>query len=1009
MREAVAFSFLSGTATAAAAIGGLYTLLVFFDRVNIGGTHFYARTINIYVVVQVTRRKKNRVLRRLLLTWAAAFLTLLAFPHPASGENFGLSFFDTFFSSSEGGAELRAGAHPEGLTVSLDAITEPGPNGEVPTELLRDLNVFQIPGLAGDLTASPRCSTLEFFTPPPEGNENATGCANSTAVGVVAATITEAGKGAVTFDSPVYNLQPAPGKVARLGFVASLIRVTIDVSISETFPYNVLAQVSNTTEVLEFLGTDFTVWGIPADPVHNKERGTCLKTGKSCSPGVPPRPFLTMPRSCEGPLETRWEADSWLHPGVWVKGSSPTHDEAIPFNPAGMRECGKLAFDPSTQARPSTTSAESSSGLDFEIEVTDEGLKNPEGTAKANISKAVVEFPAGVTANPSAAEGLGVCSMAQFEAESLVTRACPDAAKLGTVEAETPLLEEHPIKGSLYLAQQDDPSTPGAENPFDSLLALYMILRDPELGLFFKLPVEVEPDPKTGQLVSTVEGIPPFPLSRVLVHMRSGPRAPLVTPPACGTYATKAILTPSSGAAPLLSTSNFTIDSGPGGAPCPPAGPPPFKPGFEAGSLNNAASFYSPFSLRLTRQDGEGELTRFSAVLPPGVVAKIAGVPRCPDTAVEAAKAKTGRQELASPSCPSGSQIGRVTGGAGVGTALTYVNGSLYLAGPYNGAPLSVVSVVPAVAGPFDVGTVVTRVALNLNPNTGEAEVDGAASDPIPHILKGLPLVVRDLRVYTDRPNFTVNPTSCAKLATKATIFGSGLDVFSGADDVAVAASSPFQASSCASLAFRPKVAVQLKGGTRRDDHPSLRTTVTYPYPSGPGYANIGQAAVTLPKTEFIDNDHINNPCTRVKFNENACPPKSVLGTAKAVTPLLEEPLEGPVYFRSNGGERLLPDVVADLHGGGFRFTAVIAVKAKNGRLRARILNSPDAPVTSFSLNLKGGKEGLLVNSANLCAKKRYAKVELTGQNGRIHNTEPVVKTSCKGKAGKRPARHGAR
>jgi hypothetical protein len=1015
--DALAFSFLGLSASATAVIAGFYTLLILVGkinsgdtpRINIGGTHIHADTINNFYTAPAPppKARRGRVLKRVLGAWAVAIITLLALPSSASAE-FGLQLFDITFNSSEGGAELRAGSHPESLVASLEAITEPGPEGPIPEELLKDITVTQIPGFAGDLGAVPRCATLDFLADPLDplnGHLNATRCPNSTAVGFFRAV---AGEGGVIseIEAPLYNLEPPPGKVARLGFKAIFPFLTIDIGLSPTFPYSPYAEVTNATQLLEFISSELTVWGVPADPIHDKLRGTCMKTGKSCSAGVSPRPFLTMPRACEGPLKSTWRADSWLHPGVWKEGFAETHDEAIPTNPAGMRECGKLVFDPATQATPSSASAESSSGLDFEINVSDEGLKNPTGTAKADISKVAIEFPVGVTANPSAAEGLGVCSLAQYGAESLTNRACPDAAKLGSLEAETPLLE-HTFHGSLYLAAQDDPASPGKENPFDSLLALYMIVRDPELGVFIKLPVKVEPDPSSGRLIATAEEIPPFPLSRVLVHMRSGARAPLVTPPACGTYTTKATLTPSSGAAPLISNSQFTIDSGPGGGPCPLAGPPPFNPTFEAGAINNAASQYTPFSLRLTRQDGEGELTRVSTTFPPGVTGKLAGVGKCPDAAIEAAKLKSGRQEIAAPSCPADSRVGRIVAGAGVGSALTYAGGTLYLAGPYKGGPVSVVSIVPAVAGPFDVGTIVTRFALVLNPNTAEVEVDGAASDPIPHILKGIPLVVRDIRVYVDRPNFMLNPTSCAKLSTKATIFGSGLDVFSPADDVAVTATSPFQAASCASLGFGPKVSVALKGGTKRDDHPALRATVTYPYPSGPGYANIGQAAITLPSTQFIDNDHINNPCTRVKFNENACPASSVLGSAKAITPLLDEPLEGPVYFRSNGGERLLPDVVADLHGAGFRFIAVIAVKAKNGRLRSRVLNAPDAPVTSFTVSLKGGKEGLLVNSANLCKKKRYAKVELTGQNGRIRNSEIVVKTSCKGKGKKRPARHG--
>jgi hypothetical protein len=387
------------------------------------------------------------------------------------------------------------------------------------------------------------------------------------------------------------------------------------------------------------------------------------------------------------------------------------------------------------------------------------------------------------------------------------------------------------------------------------------------------------------------------------------------------------------------------------------------------------------------------------------VVPTLKGLSECPDQAIEAAKAKTGRAELASPSCPPSSQVGRVLTGAGVGSALTYVPGSLYLAGPYKGAQLSVAAIVPAVAGPFDVGTVVTRVGLRLNPVTYEGEVDGAASDPIPHILKGIPLKVRDIRVFADRPNFTQNATSCAVMATTAQIFGSFADPFNPADDVPITRSARYQASSCASLAFKPKLSLKLKGGTRRGDHPSLKTTVTYPYPSGPGYANVGKAIVTLPPSEFIDNAHINNPCTRVQFNANNCPPGSVLGTAKAISPLLDKPLEGKVYFRSNGGERPLPDVVMDLNG---QFRAILigevdtATPKTNPRIRVTVRLVPDAPATKFTVNLFGGKKGLLVNNRNLCSKKLKAEIKLTGQNGRVHNTKPVVKTSCKGKGAKR-------
>ena len=683
-----------------------------------------------------------------------------------------------------------------------------------------------------------------------------------------------------------------------------------------------------------------------------------------------------------------------------MSGAVATHDDAVPPNPQGMIGCGKLGFGPATDAQPSSISAETAAGIDFTVDVSDEGLKNSEGTANADIEAIEVAFPPGVTANPGAAEGLGVCSAEQFEAEELEAPpgvGCPEASKLGSVEAETPLLENHPLHGSVYLAAPDDPESAGQENPFDSLIALYLVVEDPELGIFITQAGEVEPNLKTGQIITRFEELPPFPLAHVDVHLRSGPRAPLITPPTCGHYTTKALLTPSSGAAPLPSSSSFEITSGPGGGPCPTSGTPPFAPGFEAGSQNNAAGAYSPFSMHIVRQDGEADLTRFSAVLPSGVTGKIAGVAKCSDAAIAAAKGKTGKAELASPSCPASSQLGHVLGGAGVGTALTYVPGSLYLAGPFNGDPLSVVAIVPAVAGPFDAGTVVTRVALTLNPVTAEVEVDGAASDPIPHILKGIPLKVRELRVSTDRPNFTLNPTSCAEKQTRATIGGGGADPFTSADDTLAAAISRYQAASCASLAFKPKLTLSMTGGTKRNDHPALSSVLTYP--PGPGYANIAKAVVTLPHSEFIDPEHLGNPCTRVQFKANACPPETVLGTARATTPLLDEPLEGPVYFRSNGGERKVPDVVAVLHGL-FDLELVGYVDSKNARIRTTFATPPDAPVTKFTLKLKGGKEGLLVNSANLCAQKRKVGIVLTAQNGRRQESEPALQVKgCKGKS----------
>ena len=429
-----------------------------------------------------------------------------------------------------------------------------------------------------------------------------------------------------------------------------------------------------------------------------------------------------------------------------------------------------------------------------------------------------------MTINPSQAEGLEVCSEADLARETLAAQpgeGCPQASKIGTVEVESPLIDEA-IGGSLYVAAP-------YENPTGSLIALYVVLKSPRLGILVKQPLEVTPDPRTGQLISTAENMPQLPFSHFRLHFREGGRAPLVSPPGCGSFQTKAMLYPWSGNPPVESSSTFQIISGPDNSPCP-SGAAPFDPGFSAGTLNNAAGRYSPFDMRITRGDGEQDITKFSSILPPGVVGKIAGVPWCSDAGIARASGRQGahggQEELNDPSCPAASQIGTTTAGAGVGGQLTYVPGKLYLAGPYHGDPMSVVSITPAVAGPFDAGTVVVREALTLNPVTGEVEVDGAASDPIPHILKGIPLNVRDLRVHVDRPEFTLNATSCDKEQARATLWGGGT-ALEPLPDHPVGLAARYQAADCASLGFKPKLGLKLKGGTKRGKFPKLHAVYT--------------------------------------------------------------------------------------------------------------------------------------------------------------------------------------
>ena len=946
-------------------------------------------------------------MKRFVSILAAALAASALAAVPAQGI-FGLSDFEVAIRNKDGSPATQAGSHPFTITTSF-GINATGEGSKALVEgKVRDALFEQIAGLVGDATAVPRCSTADFLADTSIRHV----CPVETIVGAQAASVHVLGF--FKPPGPIFNLPPPPGAAMRLGWKVDDVPIVVDLGIKQAPRYQELAQGPDYNAIAAARGVNQTValfrsivelWGVPADPAHDSARGwNCIgnekavegkrieraASGSTCPSNAPRLPFLTLPRSCEGPAITRFEVRSWQEPDAPVTG----FHEGPAFS--GCEKPAAL-FSPGVTSRATTDSAETGTGLDFSIDFDDEGLKNPDGIAQSDIEKAVVTLPEGVTVNPSVGEGLGVCTPADLDRETIFSapgQGCPNASKIGTVHVESPLVREA-IGGSVFLAQQDDPgtATPGAENPFDSLIAFYIVLKNPQLGILVKQPAKVEPHPATGQLVTSIEDIPQIPFSHFEFHFREGQRAPLISPPACGTYTTKAELTPRANPSQVRSVpSTFQITRGIGGGPCPPGGIPPFKPDFQAGALNNNAASYSPFHMRLLRSDGEQNITRFSSVLPPGLVGKLAGVSKCSNAQIVAAKAKTGRAEQASPSCPSNSRIGHTLAGAGVGSALTYVPGTLYLAGPYKKAPLSVVSITPALAGPFDAGTVVVRIGLDLNPVTARVETISTASDPIPHILKGIPLKLRDLEVAIDRPRFTLNPTSCDPSATKATLYGSYLDLFSAADDVPVSLSSRHQIANCSRLAFKPSLKLKLKGGTKRGDHPALRAVLR----PRSGDANVGGATVTLPRSAFLDQGHIRTICTRVQYAADKCPAGSIYGHARAFTPLLDEPLEGPVYLRSSNHE--LPDLVVALQGI-VDIEVSSRIDSHKGGIRSTFAAVPDAPLSKFVLMMRGGKKGLIVNSRNLCTRKSRVKARFIGQNNKQRILRPVLWTRCGGES----------
>jgi hypothetical protein len=920
--------------------------------------------------------------------------SLFGFP-PGPG---GLSFVAT---QAEGEPSVVAGGHPYQLSVGLGFTSNfPAINPSEPAERklvatgggVRDISTVLPQGLVVDPLAATQCTDAQFEG----GGSNGADCPPSSQVGIVSLPFSLAGFPSV-FNRPIYNMKAPPGAAGALGFeVLEGVNVQLLGSVRSDGSYELSAVANDITAKAPIFGATVTLWGNPSDESHDGVRGNCLKVAGACSIQPETRSgeaFLTLPSACSGPLQVSATVDSWEAPGTEVSRVAESTDRD--GNAVGVEGCAELAFEPSFNLHPETGTSESPSGLAVNIHVPQNENYEEAGTgarASANLKDVKVTLPVGMSVNPAAAGGREACSIAQVGLQSGVggtpirfneaPASCPASAKVGTVSIGTPLLD-HPLPGSIYLA---DPY----QNPFDSLLGVYLVIEDPVTGIVAKIAGRVEAEDSTGQLTATFVENPELPIEDVDVNFFGGSRAALMTPQTCGGFAAAAELAPWSGTAPVGLSGEFDITSVPSGGPCAATvAQLPNNPSFQAGTSSSLAGAYSPFVLHLNREDGSQRFAALNVTLPPGLTGRVAGVSYCPDSALASAAGKAGMEELASPSCPAASEVGKVTVAAGAGPNPYYVSGHAYLTGPYKGAPLGLAIVTPAVAGPYDLGTVVVRSALQVNPETAQISVE---SDPLPTTLKGIPLDIRSISVEILRSQFTLNPTSCEPTAVTAQVVGASGNVSQ--------ASSPFQVGQCKGLGFKPKLHLKLSGNTKRTGHPALRAELT----ARPGDANIAKAAVTLPPTEFIDQARVNSPCTRPQFSSGTCPANSVLGYARAFSPLLAAPLEGPVYFRSNGGARKLPDLVADLNGQ-VHLTLVgfvdgVATKGTEvSRIRTTFATVPDAPVSKFVLNLKGGKKGLLENSANLCKSRKVAVVRLTAQNRKVETFEQLVANSCRKKA----------
>jgi hypothetical protein len=909
-------------------------------------------------------------------------------------------------TTNEGGApDLQAGSHPWELTTTANFKLQEGapqPGGTFTDGDLKDLHIEEPPGLIENPAAVPHCSLLQFNTPrvsPFEASRSGESCPDKSQLGVV--TIRSSEGGGETRSFGVFNLTPPPGVPSQLGFAPFGVPVTLTPHVRQADgEYGLTLDLRSFSQRFDLYGLTLVIWGVPWALTHNTERGDCLNESDledpwgKCSVGRPAfnpaKAYLSLPPSCTGPLTTTATADSWQHPGAYLPDgepdlTDPAWGSATSTTAQGLQGCDLLNFTPAASGRLTTARAASPTGYALSFDQPDEGLTNPKLTAPSQPKQAVVTLPEGMTLNPSLAAGLGVCTPSQYAAETVSSppgAGCPNAAKIGDFSVQSPLFEEA-ISGGVFLAQPFD-------NPFDSLLALYIVAKAPERGIIVKVAGQVSLDQSSGQLTASFDQLPQLPYSHFRVLFREGQRSPLLSPPSCGTYATAIGLHPWLDPETVLQeTSPFAISAGIEGGPCPNGSAPPFSPGAAAGNLNSNAGSYTPFYLHLTRRDTEAEITSYSAKLPPGLLGKIAGIPYCPEADIAAAKRETGVGEEARPSCPAASEIGHTLSGYGVGPVLAYAPGRLYLAGPYHGSAFSVVAIDAATVGPFDLGTVIVRSAIRVDPDNAQVAVDSAGSDPIPHIIDGIPIHLRDVRVYLDRPGLTLNPTSCQPFSLSSTLTGSYAPFIDPRADTATAI-VPFQVSNCSSLRFAPRFNLKLKGGTKRGDFPSLHAT----YRPRPGQANLARAAVTLPPTEFLAQEHIDTVCTRPRFEAGTCPPGSVYGRARAFTPLLSEPLEGPVYLGVGFGHRL-PDLVVALHGQGITINLDGRIDTSHGGLRGTFTGLPDAPLRKFTLSLFGGRHGVLANERNLCRSPQLASARFLGQNNRGEALRPVIATDC--------------
>ncbi len=997
------------------------TLTCTFEKNEKGEPGFLPpfEVIEMRITVQVTKAAEDGALNTATVSGGGAGSSVSA-SHPlkvGTALQFGIDDYSLIPEEQGGLIDTQAGSHPFQLT-SVVTLNSQGPDPEDPEKKPRTVAlpkdvIAELPaGLVGNPTPFAQCTDAQFaedIKAKNEGGEQTiNACPASSAIGVATVTVNEpADLHFTTLVAPIFNMVPREGEPVRFGFkAAGIVTAFLDTSVRTGGDYGVTVSSLNIPQVAWLLSAKLSFWGVPGDPEHDHQRGwQCLQelggpgACPATNPSAPP-PFLVMPTSCEAPFETSIRADSWAAPGKPSEVAEPP-----PYHlPQALDGCNRLPFSPEIRVTPDGNAASTPTGLNVDVHVPQDAVLKAESLAESAVRDITVALPEGVAVNPSGGDGLQACSeglvgftgYSELHAGSQTAtftpalpeplqpglNFCPDASKVGTVKIKVPILA-NALEGSVYLASQN-------ENPFGSLVALYIVAKDPVSGVLIKLPGEVRLTP-TGQVIGTFKNSPQAPFEDAELHFFGGERAPLGTPAHCGPYTTNASFTPWSGNEAVNSQSTFNITSGPNATPCP-GQSLPFAPTLTAGTTNIQAGAFSTLTTSMNRQDGEQDIGAVQLSMAPGLSGILAGVKLCPE-----AQANEG-------ACPAESQIGETTISAGLGAdPVTVTGGKVYITEKYKGAPFGLAVVNPVKAGPFDLENtpqnhpacdcLVVRAKIDVDPLTAQLKIatDSEGPHAIPQMIEGIPVQLKHVNVTITRPGFTFNPTNCDPQSITGTI--------QSHEGASQAVSVPFQVTNCATLAFKPDFKVSTTAKTSKANGASLSVKLSYPNAKFGSQANISMVKVDLPKQLPSRLTTLQKACLAKTFEANRanCPAASIVGQAKVITPLLPVPLTGPAYFVSHGNEAF-PNLTIILQGYGVTVELVGSTFIKNGITSSTFKATPDVPFNSFELTLPQGPFSALTANGDLCQPSKVTtinkRVAVKRKGRTIHVTKKVKHTS---------------